>query len=178
MARREELLLIDVQPEMFDAPGEPPIFGGERLLERTKDLIEEASEAEAPVDDVRHCDELGDPLEEGTGRWEIHPCIAPRDGDVIVKQHRPDSFLDTALRKEQVSRNIEEQVLARIQTGHGVDPARRQYEVTSAEDAHGAWESDDLSAAQSIANRNEVLGAPFATTVSADEVRFEEAATR
>lgn len=183
MAGRTALVVIDVQLGMFDAPEEPPVPGGERLLEKIGGLIGEAREAGAPVIYVQHCDEAGDLLEEGTERWKIHPRIAPLEGDLIVKKRTPDSFLGTTLREEMGSRNIEGLVLAGMQTEYCVDTTCRRafslgYDVTLVADAHGTWDNDDLSAAQIIAHHNEVLGSWFATAMNADEVRFEKPATQ
>lgn len=183
MAGRTALVIIDVQLGMFDAPGEPPFPDGERLLERIRGLIGEAREAGAPVIYVQHCHGPGGLLEEGSERWEVHPRIAPLDDDPTVKKQTPDSFLDTTLNEELVSRNIDGLVLVGVQTECCVDTTCRRafslgYEVTLAKDAHGTWDKDDLSAAQIIAHHNEVLGGWFATAVNADEVRFQEPATR
>jgi nicotinamidase-related amidase len=182
MAGRTALVVIDVQLGMFDAPGQPPVPDGERLLEKIEGLIGEAREAGAPVIYVQHCEPEG-PLEEGTERWKVHPRIAPLDGDPSVKKHTPDSFLDTTLREELESRDIGGLVLAGMQTEYCFDTTCRRafslgYDVTLVKDAHGTWDNDDLSAAQVIAHHNEVLGSWFATAVNADEVRFEEPATR
>jgi nicotinamidase-related amidase len=183
MAGRTALVVIDVQLGMFDAPGEPPVPGGELLLQKIRGLIGEAREAGAPVIYVQHCDEPGGLLEEGTERWEVHPRIAPLDGDPTVKKRTPDSFLDTTLSEELGARNIEGLILAGMSTEYCVDTTCRRafslgYDVTLAKDAHGTWDKDGLSAAQIIAHHNEVLGSWFATAVNADEVRFEEPATK
>ena len=183
MTGRTALVVIDVQLGMFDAPGEPPVPGGERLLEKIRGLIGEAREAGAPVVYVQHCDGPGGLLEEGTERWKVHPRIAPLDGDPTVKKRTPDSFLETTLGEELESRNIEGLVLAGMQTEVCVDTTCRRafslgYDVTLVKDAHGTWDNDDLSAVQIIAHHNEVLGGRFATAVNADEVRFEEPVTR
>ncbi len=180
MTGRTALVVIDVQLGMFDAPGEPPVPGGERLLERIRGLTGEAG---APVVYVQHCDDPGGLLEEGTERWKVHPRITPLDGDPTVKKRTPDSFLDTTLSEDLGSRNIEERVLAGMQTEYCVDTTCRRafslgYDVTLVKDAHGTWDKDDLSAAQIIAHHSEVLGSWFATAMNADEVRFEEPATR
>jgi nicotinamidase-related amidase len=183
MAGRTALVVIDVQVGMFDTPGQPPVPDGEHLLDKITGLIAEAREAGAPVVYVQHCEGPGEPLAEGTEGWEIHPLIAPLDGDVIVKKRTPDSFLDTALGEELGSRNIKGLVLAGMQTEYCVDTTCRRafslgYDVTLVKDAHGTWDGDDLSAAQIIAHHNEVLGNWFAMAVSANEVRFEEPATK
>ena len=181
MAGRTALVVIDIQLGMFDASEEPPVPGREGLLQRIRGLIEVAREAGAPVVYVQQC-EPGGPLEEGTETWKMHPRIAPLDGDVIVKKRTPDSFLDTTLKEELVSRNIEELVLAGMQTEFCVDTTCRRafslgYDATLVKDAHGTWDKDDLSAEQIIGHHKEVLGSWFATAVNADEVRFEEPAT-
>lgn len=184
MTGRTALVVIDVQLGMFDAPGEPPVPGGERLLEKIGGLIGEAREAGAPVVYVQHCDDPGGLLEEGTERWKVHPRIAPLDGDPTVKKRTPDSFLNTTLGEELASRNIEGLVLAGMSTEYCVDTTCRRafslgYDVTLVKDAHGTRDNDDdLSAEQIIAHHNEVLGSWFAKTVNADEVRFEEPATQ
>lgn len=184
MADRTALVVIDVQLGMFvDTPGEPPVPGKERLLEKVRGLIDEAHEAGVPVIYVQHCEEAGSPLEEGTEGWKIHPRIAPLEGDVVVKKRTPDSFLDTTLREELESRNIDGVILAGMQTEYCVDTTCRRafslgYDVTLVKDAHGTWDNDDLSAAQIIAHHNEVLGSWFATAMNADEIRFEEPAKK
>ncbi len=177
------LVVIDVQLGMFDAPGEPPVPGGERLLERIRGLIGEAREAGAPVIYVQHCDEAGGLLEEGNEGWKVHPLIAPHDGEPVVKKRTPDSFLDTTLREELGSRNVESLVLVGVQTEVCVDTTCRRafslgYDVTLVKDAHGTWDNDQLSAARIIAHHNAVLGGRFATAMNADEIRFEELATQ
>jgi nicotinamidase-related amidase len=134
MAGRTALVIIDVQLGMFDASEEPPVPGGERLLENIRSLIDEAREAGDPVIYVQHC-EAGGTLEEGTEGWKIHPSIAPLEGDLVVKKRTPDSFLDTVLREELGSRNIEDLVLTGLQTECCIDTTCRRsfslcYDVT------------------------------------------------
>ncbi len=182
MAGRTALVIIDVQLGMFDASEEPPVPGGERLLENIRSLIDEAREAGDPVIYVQHC-EAGGTLVEGTEGWKIHPSIAPLEGDLVVKKRTPDSFLDTVLREELGSRNIEDLVLTGLQTECCIDTTSRQsfslgYDVTLVKDAHGTWDKDDISAARIIAHHNEVLGSWFATAMNADDIWFEEPATK
>jgi nicotinamidase-related amidase len=179
MAGRTALVIIDVQLGMFDASEEPPVPGGERLLENIRSLIDEAG---VPVIYVQHC-EAGGTLEEGTEGWKIHLSIAPLEGDLVVKKRTPDSFLDTVLREELGSRNIEDLVLTGLQTEFCIDTTCRRafslgYDVTLVKDAHGTWDKDDISAAQIIAHHNEVLGSWFATAMNADDIWFEEPATK
>lgn len=183
MAGRTALVVIDVQLGMFDAPGELPFPGGAHLLEKISGLIGEAREAGAPVIYVQHCHGPGGLLEEGTESWKVHPRISPLEGDPTIKKLTPDSFLGTSLGEELVSRNIERLVLVGVQTEYCVDTTCRRafslgYDVTLVKDAHGTRGNDDLSAAQIIAHHNEVLGSGFAAAVNADEIRFEEPATR
>jgi len=183
MAGRTALVVIDVQLGMFDAPGEPQVPGGGRLLERIKGLIVKARGTGAPVIYVQHCDESG---------VRFLTLRSPSSGamrgctfhlPVPSSSRPPGSFLDTTLREELVARNIDGLVFAGMQTEYCVDTTCRRafslgYEVTLVKDAHGTWDNDDLSAAQIIAHHNEVLGGGFAKALNADEVRFEEPATK
>jgi nicotinamidase-related amidase len=182
MVGRTALVIIDVQLGMFDGSEEPPVPGGEPLLENIRSLIDEAREAGDPVIYVQHC-EAGGTLEEGTEGWKIHPSIAPLEGDLVAKKRTPDSFLDTVLREELGSRNIEDLVLTGLLTECCIDETFLRdfilgYDVSIVYVEHGTWDKDDISAARIIAHHYEVLGSWFATAMNADDIWFEEPATK
>lgn len=177
MGDKTALAVIDTQLGMFETPGLPPVPDGERLLEKIEGLIRDAREAGVAVIHIRHADGPGHPLERGTRGWEIHPRVAPADGEPVVDKETPDSFLRTALREELESRGIGRLVLAGMQTEYCVDTTCRRafslgYDVTLAADAHGTWDSGHLSAAQVISHHNEVMGNGFAEVVPSGEISF------
>ena len=175
------LVVIDTQRGMFETPGLPPVPNGERMLHNIGSLIENAREAGVPVIHIQHANGPGQPLERGTVGWEIHPRVAPADGEPVVGKETPDSFLDTALRDVLEERGIGRLVLAGMQTEYCVDTTCRRafafgYDVTLAEDAHGTFDTDHLSAEQVMQHHNEVMGNGFASVVPTREISFSERA--
>ena len=171
------LVIVDTQRGMFETPGLPPVPNGERLLGNVENLIGNAREAGVAVIHIQHANGPGEPLERGTAGWEIHPPVAPADGEPVVGKETPDSFLDTDLGDVLEERGIGHIVLAGMQTQYCVDTTCRRafalgYRVTLAEDAHGTFGTDHLSAEQVVRHHNEVLGNGFATVVPTREISF------
>lgn len=157
---KSALLVIDVQRAMFDEAD--PVYEGEALLRTIGGLIAAARAEGAPVIYVRHGEGAGQPLEWGTEGWQIHPAIAPLDGERIIDKRTPDSFHETGLQAVLAELGVQHLVLTGIQTEVCVDTTCRRayslgYQVTLVKDAHSTWNSANLSAAQIIAHHNGVL---------------------
>jgi nicotinamidase-related amidase len=176
------LLVIDVQVGMFAK--DDPVYQGDILLAKISGLIEKARQAEIPIIYVQHGSERkGHPLELGTPGWEIHPAIAPQEGDVIIQKSMPDAFYKTSLQQELEAHSIKKLVLTGIQTELCVDTTCKRacsldYDVMLVADAHSTWDREQLSAAQIIAHHNSLLGGWFATVKQANEVTFNAPATK
>jgi nicotinamidase-related amidase len=176
-------VVVDVQRGMFEGEGIEPVQNGDLLLERVERLVREARNAGVPVVFVQHDGDSGHPLEVGSQGWEIHPRVAPLDGEPVVRKRTPDAFHETTLREELESRGIARLVLAGIQTENCVDTTCRRafslgYDVVLAKDARGTWDTDLLSADRIVAHHNAVLGDWFATALEADEIEFRRATQR
>lgn len=169
------LMVIDVQNGMFLE--EEPVFEGDRLLGTINGLITKARAANVPVFYIQHNEAAGQPLEYGTKTWEIHPAIAPEQGDVIIHKATPDSFYNTTLKEELEKLGVTELYMAGIQTDLCVDTTCRRaftmgYKVTLVADAHSTWASGELSARQIINHHNGVLRW-FADVVPGNDIFFE-----
>jgi nicotinamidase-related amidase len=169
------LLVIDVQVGNFDESA--PVYGGSDLLDKIGRLIAQARKAGVPVVYVQHCGPEGAVDEPGTPGWEIHPAIAPVEGDPVVPKRHPDAFQDTTLQTELASRGIKGLIITGIQTEYCVDTTCRRayslgYDVTLVEDAHSTWDTDLFTAQQVIAHHNGVLGGWFVALKKADEIEF------
>ena len=152
MQNNTALLVIDVQIGMFEGP-EGPVHDAERLLERIGALIREARQSRVPVIYIQHCEGPGELFEPDTHEWRIHSAIAPREGELVVEKRTPDSFHETTLRRELDSRGVNRLILTGMQTEFCVDTTCRKafslgYDVVLVKDAHGTWDTDDLSATQ------------------------------
>ncbi|GAA0344005.1 cysteine hydrolase family protein [Bacillus carboniphilus] len=154
------LLIIDVQNGMFLKGYE--VFNGENLIHNIKTLISKARSTHTPIFYVQHNEGEGEPLETGTIGWEIHPEIAPEEGDVVIQKTTPDSFFKTPLDEELKKRGIEHLIITGIQTDLCVDTTCRRavsegYKITLVSDAHSTWPSEELTAQQIINHHNGTL---------------------
>lgn len=170
------IVVIDVQVGMF--AGDDPVYQGDALLVTMGNLLEKARRSDIPIIYIQHgSSREGHPLEEGTPGWHIHPALAPRADDVVVRKRMPDAFYETTLHEELAARGIQKLVLTGIQTELCVDTTCRRacslnYAVTLVADAHSTWDRESLSAARIIAHHNSLLGDWFATVKPASEVAF------
>jgi nicotinamidase-related amidase len=176
MSTNTALLVIDVQVCNFEEAA--PVHGGSNLLSKISSLITLARAAGVPVVYVQHCGPEGAIDEPGTPGWEIHPTVAPIEGDAVIQKRHPDAFQDTSLQRELEPRGIKKLIITGIQTEYCVDTTCRRayslgYDVTLVEDAHSTWDTDHLTAPQIIAHHNAVLGGWFATLKEASEIRFD-----
>jgi nicotinamidase-related amidase len=171
------LLVIDVQVCNFD--GSAPVTGGSALLAVIGDLAGRARAAGVLIVYVQHCGPEGAIDHPGTPGWEIHPSVAPVEGDLVVQKRHPDAFQETTLGRELESRDIKTLVLTGIQTEYCVDTTCRRayslgYDVMLVEDGHSTWDTQHLTAPQIIAHHNDVLGGWFATLKQSPEITFGE----
>ena len=171
------LLVIDMQVCNFEDSA--PVYLSGDLLAKVEKLIIKARTSGVPVIYIQHCGPKGAIDEIGTPGWEIHPAIAPAEGDVVIHKCHPDAFQDTDLHTILESRDIGNLVITGIQTEYCVDTTCRRayslgYHVTLVRDAHSTWDTDHYAAAEIIAHHNEVLGGWFSELKEADQIEFAE----
>jgi len=169
------LLIIDMQVGNFSHPD--PVYKGDELLEKVKNLIARARSVQIPIVYVQNNGGSGDPDAYDTPGWEIHPSIARVERDVVVQKQTPDAFHKTNLHSELESRGIKELVIAGLQTEYCIDTTCRRafslgYTVTLVKDAHSTWNSSHFTAQQIIEHHNRVLGGWFATLKNEREIEF------
>lgn len=159
MSTNSALLVIDVQVGLIE-----PAYRSAEVLKNITVLLDRAHSAHAPVVYIQHDGPQGHGLAVGTAAWEIHPAIAPKEGDTIIHKRASDSFHQTTLQQELERQGIKHLVVVGGQTEYCVDTTCRRsttlgYTVTLVEDAHTTIDYDEavLSAAQRIDYHNEVL---------------------
>jgi nicotinamidase-related amidase len=175
MENRTALLIIDMQ--LGNIEESPPVYGAGDLLSKIGALVAKARAVGASIIYVQHCGPEGAIDQPGTPGWEIHPAVAPIEGDAVVQKHHPDAFQDTSLQRELESRGIERLIITGIQTEYCIDTTCRRayslnYSVVLVMDAHSTWGTDQLAAPQIIAHHNEVLGGWFVKLKEASEIEF------
>jgi nicotinamidase-related amidase len=179
MNNETALLVIDVQLCNFQES--QPVHRGNDLLSKIGALVAQARAVGAPIVYVQHCGPEGAIDQPGTPGWEIHPAMAPTEGDAVVQKCHPDAFQDTSLQRELESRGVERLIITGIQTEYCIDTTCRRayslnYDVVLVKDAHSTWDTDLLTAPQIVAHHNQVLGGWFAKLSGVSEIEFNTAA--
>ena len=160
MNKETALLVIDVQVGVVD--WSEPVEEKDAVLARINELLSRARASRAPVIYVQHDGYEGGPLAVGSPGWEIHPAIAPADGEMVIRKRASDSFHQTPLKSELDARGVSHLVVAGCRTQYCVDTTVRRatsmgYDVTLARDAHTTVDSEIFKASQIIAHHNETL---------------------
>lgn len=169
------LLVIDMQAGNFSPPD--PIYEGIRLLSKAKKLVTRARSAKALIVYVQNNGNDGDPDAYGSPGWEIHPSIAPIEGDLVIQKHTPDAFHETNLRTELEAKGITKLVIMGLQTEYCIDTTCRRafvlgHDVILVEDSHSTWDSSHFTAEQIIIHHNHVLGGWFVTLKNERDIGF------
>ncbi len=162
MSKDTALLIVDVQKEVVDW-SRPTSAGSDEVLARINELLAKARSNGTPVIYIQHDgQEEGHRLTPGLPGWEIHPAIAPADGEKVFHKTACDSFFQTLLQGELERLGITHLVVAGCRTQYCIDTTCRSavargYDVTLAKDAHMTVDTETLTAAQIIAHHNETL---------------------
>ncbi len=159
MSDGKALLVVDVQRAVVD--WEDPASEGEKVLGNIRRLLSKAREAGAPVVYVQHDGEEGGRLSVGSQGWEIHPAIAPAEGEPVVRKRASDSFYETTLRADLEARGVRHLVVVGCRTQYCVDTTCRSatahgFDVTLAADAH-TTAADVLAVHEIVAHHNSTL---------------------
>ena len=157
MSTDTALVVIDVQIGLIEEA-----YHRDEILDTINQLLARARGNGTPVMYVQHDGPTGHGLEKGTDRWQIHPAIAPREGEAIVHKETSDSFHKTRFQAELDARGIKHLVVTGGQTDWCVNASVCRaiylgYNVTLVSDAHTTYDCETLSAPQIIAFYNELL---------------------
>jgi nicotinamidase-related amidase len=171
------LLIIDAQVDMFHPAN--PVRAADALLARLADLVQRSRRARIPVLFVRNSGRPGDPDEPGTPGWEIHPSLAPAEGEPVYDKSTGDAFAGTRLDQDLRASGVRQVVIAGLQSEYCIRDTvlgalAHGYQVTLLSDGHSTYDDDGRTAAQISADVNREL-AGRATVMSTDALRLLEA---
>jgi nicotinamidase-related amidase len=141
------LLMIDTQQGLLD--GEEAIPNAAALVERLAMVLVEARSAGALVVHLQHDGAPGSVDVPGTAGWFIHPTLAPKPDEIVLRKTHDDGFegteLEAVLAGEQVTRVAVAGLLSEMCVSATVRGAlRRGIEVVLVSDAHGTYDLDDI----------------------------------
>ena len=138
------LLVIDIQHDYFPG-GAYPLVGPEAAAEKARQVIDSFRSQALPVVHMQHVWDAPEAtfMRPGTDGVEIHPLVAPADGETVLQKTEPNSFVDTPLQSELSSRGIDDLVVVGMMTSMCVDSTVRAaadlgFEVTVVHDACAA----------------------------------------
>jgi maleamate amidohydrolase len=151
LGRRPAVLVVDLQRAFTEDPLSTP--GTEETLLNTARLLDRARDLGLPVFYVHVVYE--DPFEvgpvwaskvppmasclAGSGAVELHPLVAPRPGDRVLRKKRASAFFGTSLHAELQDLGVDSLIVAGTSTSgcvraSVVDAAQLDYRVTVVED--------------------------------------------
>jgi nicotinamidase-related amidase len=122
----EALLLIDIQNDYF-AKGRFPLAGMDTAARNAQKLLADFRAKGLPVIHIRHVS-LGDGaafFRPDTAGSEIHPLVAPANGEIVLIKHYPNSFRETGLDAKLKGLGVTTIHVAGAQTNMCVDTTTR-----------------------------------------------------
>lgn len=120
------LLVIDIQNDYFPG-GAMELVGSSEAGTRAGKLIEAFRGKSLPVIHVQHISTRPGAsfFVPGTTGVEIHPSVAPRDDEIIIRKNFPNSFRDTPLLQHLRDDKITRLVIAGMMTHMCIDSTVR-----------------------------------------------------
>jgi nicotinamidase-related amidase len=178
------LLIIDIQRDYFPG-GAYPLVEPEPAARAAKQVLERFRAEARPVVHLRHVWDAPDAtfMRPGTEGVEIHPLVAPADGEPVIDKANPNGFLDTDLEERLRALGADELVVVGMMSSMCVDATVRAavdlgLETTVVHDGCAApdlqFGGRDVPGAAVHAAFMAALADGYATVVGADEVLGEE----
>ncbi len=120
------LLIIDIQQDYFPG-GAFPLVEPEAAAAVASRVLESFRASGEPVVHVRHVWDADDAafMKPGTLGIEIHPLVAPAEGEPVVSKAYPNSFRETELQALLGSLGVDELVVVGMMTSMCVDASVR-----------------------------------------------------
>jgi nicotinamidase-related amidase len=120
------LLIIDIQQDYFPG-GAYPLVEPQAAAKAASQVLGALRESDTPVIHMKHVWDEPDAefMRPGTAGIEIHPLVAPADGEPVIEKAEPNSFLGTRLEEDLRHRGIDELVVAGMMSSMCVDATVR-----------------------------------------------------
>lgn len=174
------LVLVDIQRDYFPG-GAHPLTGPESAAEAAGRVLESFRVAGDPIVHVRHLwdEDEATFMRPGTEGIEIHPAVAPEEGEAVIEKAHPNSFLGTPLEEHLRSVGVEELVICGMMTSMCVDATVRAavdlgFETTVVHDACATCDLEFagrvVPAAQVHAAFLAALADGYAAVVASDDI--------
>ena len=143
------LVLIDAQQGLFDGDQAIPDAAG--VLDRLSTLLAAARAAETLIVHLQNDGASGTSDEPGTFGWFIHPKVAPKPSEIVIRKTQDDGFNGTALEdvlaRNGVTRIAVAGLLSEMCVSATVRGAfTRGLQVVLVHDAHATYDLEEIPA--------------------------------
>jgi nicotinamidase-related amidase len=120
------LLIIDIQRDYFPG-GANPLVEPEAAAEAARSVLETFRSNGNPVLHLKHVWDSPDAtfMRPGTDGVEIHPLVAPADGEPVIEKAEPNGFLGTDLSDQLAAADIDSLVVVGMMSSMCVDATVR-----------------------------------------------------
>jgi len=120
------LLIIDIQRDYFPG-GAYPLVEPERAAENARRLLDAFREGGEKILHLQHVWDAPDAtfMRPGTDGVEIHPDVAPAEGEPVLEKAEPNGFLGTSLEDDLRTAGVDELVVAGMMSSMCVDATVR-----------------------------------------------------
>lgn len=167
------LLVIDMQRVAFDGKVTPAIAGGQQLLRSVSRLIGLCRDDRIHIVYVQTCAVAGQPYARDVHGWEIHPRVAPHEGDHVVYKRHSSGFDGTDLENVLSELGVRTLLVCGIWSefcvaNTSIDARKLGFEVFVAADAHGTVAVDYEAAKETVAQQNWRLSECGMTVLGSD----------
>ena len=174
------LLVIDIQRDYFPGGGYP-LVEPEAAAEKARQVLNGFRAKQLPIVHMQHVWDEPDAtfMRPGTEGIEIHPLVAPTDGEPVLQKTEPNSFVGTPLESELRDRDVDDLVVVGMMTSMCVDSTVRAaadlgFDVTLVHDACAApdleFDGTEVPGASVHTAFVAALVDGFATVVSAADI--------
>ena len=135
---------------------------GHRLLANIRQLIKASRDAGHTIIYTQYSGPDGQPPEQGTPDWNIHPDISPHETDTIIQKSTSSAFDGTELSGILHQGKIETLIICGLQSefcvaSTGLDALRLGYKVIVAQNCHSTFPSEKCTARAMVEQQNERL---------------------
>jgi nicotinamidase-related amidase len=120
------LLIIDIQRDYFPG-GANPLVEPEAAAEAARSVLDSFRSNGKPVLHLKHVWDSPDAtfMRPGTDGVEIHPLVAPADGEPVIEKAEPNGFLGTDLSDQLATGDIDSLVVVGMMSSMCVDATVR-----------------------------------------------------
>jgi nicotinamidase-related amidase len=120
------LIVVDIQNDYFPG-GAHPLVGPEAAAGQARHLLDAFRSAGQPVVHLQHVwDEPDAPfMRPGTAGVEIHPLVAPAEGEPVLQKAHPNGFRETELERTLRGLGVDAVVVCGMMTSMCIDATVR-----------------------------------------------------